>query len=156
MDLLFDIITHSPEETVAFGRRLAREISAPTLVLLEGDLGSGKTTLAKGIVAGLGTAREEDVTSPTFTLVHEYGNATKVYHADLYRTEGAKEISTLGLDELIGGQATVLVEWGERLGDDAPRTGFRIRLEHLGSQERRIMVERLDSTSQENKKLDSE
>ncbi|HEV2176688.1 MAG TPA: tRNA (adenosine(37)-N6)-threonylcarbamoyltransferase complex ATPase subunit type 1 TsaE [Terriglobia bacterium] len=134
-------MTHSPEETVSFGRQLAGEIRTPTLVLLEGDLGSGKTTLAKGIVAGLGAAREEDVTSPTFTLVHEYGGERKVYHADLYRIEGAREIATLGLDDLIGEKATVLVEWGERLGADAPKNGLRIRLEHVGERDRRITVE---------------
>lgn len=139
---LFDIVTHSPEETIAFGRKLAGEIRTPTLVLLEGDLGSGKTTLAKGIVAGLGAAREEDVTSPTFTLVHEYGDKTKVYHADLYRIEDEREISTLGLDDLIGQKATVLVEWGERLGADASPPGLTIRLEHLGAQDRHIIVNR--------------
>ncbi len=79
------IITHSAEETTNWGRQFARRVKAPVLVLLTGDLGTGKTTLTKGIVAGLGAAREDDVTSPTFTLVHIYGKNPKVYHADLYR-----------------------------------------------------------------------
>src|SRR5208282_1890944 len=78
-------VTHSPEETVLFGRELAVHLQPPCLVLLEGDLGAGKTTLVKGIVAGLGAASEDEVTSPSFTLVHEYGSVGKVFHADLYR-----------------------------------------------------------------------
>ena len=80
-------MTHSPEETIVFGRDLAMELQPPCLVLIEGELGSGKTTLVKGLVAGLGAGREEEVTSPSFTLVHEYGGAPKVYHVDLYRVD---------------------------------------------------------------------
>ena len=87
--MVSETVTHSPEQTLATGRQLASEFHPPCLVILEGELGSGKTTLAKGIVAGLGAAREEAVSSPTFTLVHEYGNANKVYHVDLYRIEDA-------------------------------------------------------------------
>src|SRR5687767_9662578 len=90
------VVTHSPEETIAFGQQLARDLSPPILVLLVGDLGAGKTTLTKGIVAGLGAAPEEEITSPTFTLVHEYGvsqeGAPRVYHVDLYRIESARDL----------------------------------------------------------------
>ncbi len=142
--LLFDIVTHSPEETLALGRELARDLQPPCVVLLEGELGSGKTTLTKGIVAGLGAAREEEVTSPSFTLVHEYGGENRVYHVDLYRIEEAREIATLGLDDLLAQRATVLIEWGERLGENAPAPRVRIRLEHLSEEGRRIIVERID------------
>jgi tRNA threonylcarbamoyladenosine biosynthesis protein TsaE len=161
---LAEVITHSPEETVAFGRELAKELRPPCLALLEGELGSGKTTLVKGIVAGLGAGREEDVTSPSFTLVHEYGlpalvrqaadaepaqavSAGKVYHVDLYRIEDARELATLGLEDLAGQDATVLVEWGEKLAGSGPVPpgGIRIRMEHLGSEDRRITVERLEA-----------
>src|ERR1039457_5996084 len=118
--MVIERITHSPEETVAFGRELAIYVQPPCLVLLEGDLGSGKTTLVKGIVAGLGVASEDEVTSPSFTLVHEYGSAGRVFHADLYRIEGARDLSTLGLEDLSHQAATVLVEWGEKLGDNVP------------------------------------
>src|SRR5260370_39037674 len=91
-----EIITHSAEQTTRWGRKLAARLQPPVLVLLSGDLGSGKTTLTKGIVAGLGAASEEEVTSPTFTLVHVYGNAKKVYHADLYRIESFHDFETLG------------------------------------------------------------
>jgi tRNA threonylcarbamoyladenosine biosynthesis protein TsaE len=111
-------------------------------VLLEGELGSGKTTLTKGIVAGLGAAREDEVTSPSFTLVHEYGSAPKVYHVDLYRVEGARDLETLGLDDLWNQQATVIVEWGEKLGASPLAPRVRIQLEYVAGENRRITVER--------------
>lgn len=134
----FEAVTHSPQETLALGRELAGQLQPPCVVLLEGELGSGKTTLVKGIVAGLGAATEDDVTSPSFTLVHEYGGDRKVYHVDLYRIEGAQDLATLGLDDLMGQAAVVLIEWGEKLSLAAP--AVRIRLEHLGKQDRRIII----------------
>ena len=138
-----EVVTHSPDETLALGRALARELQPPCLVLLEGELGSGKTTLAKGIVGGLGAAREEDVTSPSFTLVHEYGCEPKVYHVDLYRIESPRDLETLGLDDLWNQQATVIVEWGEKLGDNRLAPRVRIQLEYVAREDRRITVERL-------------
>lgn len=151
---LYDIVTHSPEETIAFGRKLAGDLRAPSLVLLEGDLGSGKTTLTKGVAAGLGAAREEEVTSPSFTLVHEYrarhqdipgdgaGQGTTVYHVDLYRVEGERETESLGLDDLFSPSSTVMIEWGGKLSALPPEPIVRIRLEVIGENERHIVVER--------------
>ncbi len=136
-------VTHSPEETVNFGRELAKSVQPPCLVLLEGELGSGKTTLVKGIVASLVSIPEDEVTSPSFTLVHEFGAQGTVYHVDLYRVEGARDLATLGLDDLLGRDATVMIEWGEKFGEDVPRPCVRIRFEYLGRDERRITVERL-------------
>jgi len=137
-------ITHSSEETTALGRELAADLRPPCLVLLEGELGSGKTTLVKGIVVGLDAAPEEEVHSPSFTLVHEYGRNRRVYHVDLYRIEGgARELGTLGLEDLVDQGATVLVEWGEKLGEVGLKPQVRIRLEHLGGDYRRITVEKL-------------
>ncbi len=139
---------------MAFGRELASKLEPPCLVLLEGELGSGKTTLVKGIVAGLGAAREDDVNSPTFTLVHEYGGALqspelgrerKVYHVDLYRIEDPRELATLGLEDLMALPATVIVEWGEKLGDVGSAPWVRIRMAYLGNEERRITVERSEA-----------
>jgi len=141
ISVLAEQVTHSPEETVLFGRKLAEYLRPPCLVLLEGDLGAGKTTLAKGIVAGLGVASEDEVTSPSFTLVHEYGSASKVFHADLYRIEGARDLATLGLEDLWSQPATLLVEWGEKIGDDAPHPCVRIRMQYLGGDDRQITVE---------------
>lgn len=142
---LAERVTRSREETVAFGRELAVHLRPPCLVLLEGELGSGKTTLAKGIVAGLGAAGEDEVSSPSFTLVREYGSTGKVYHADLYRIEGPRDLATLGLEDLVDQATTVLVEWGEKLGDNAPIPCVRIRMEHRGSDDRRILVERVEA-----------
>src|SRR5712692_2122371 len=146
----FEIVTHSAEETMAFGRELARELEPPCVVLLEGELGSGKTTLVKGMVAGLGAGREDDVNSPTFTLVHEYGpgpgqtaRPRKVYHVDLYRIDEARELSTLGLEEMTAENAVVSIEWGEKLC--SPGRHVRVRFEALGADERRIRVERLEA-----------
>ena len=133
-------VTHSPEETLEVGRKLARQLTPPCVILLEGELGAGKTTLTKGIVEGLGAARQEDVTSPTFALVHEYG-AGRVYHVDLYRVESIAELETLGLDDFLGGNAIVLVEWGEKLGRSFEVPALRIRLEYAGEDHRRVTVE---------------
>src|SRR5580658_587333 len=109
-------VTHSEEETIELGRRIARELPRRAVVLLIGNLGAGKTTLAKGIVSGLGAATPEDVSSPTFTLIHEYG-AGRVYHVDLYRLDTPAQVATLGLDEILDRKAVVLIEWGERFPD---------------------------------------
>ena len=113
--------THSAEETIALGRKLATDLQPPVLVLLLGDLGSGKTTLTKGLAAGLGVVKEEEVTSPTFTLIHEYGKAGKsggaaVYHIDLWRIDSPRELETLGLEDLLAERAVVIIEWAEKLG----------------------------------------
>ncbi len=139
----FDIVTHCPEETMAFGRELAQQLEGPCLVLVEGELGSGKTTLVKGIAAGLGLATEDQVTSPSFTLVHEYGQGGKFYHIDLYRIEGARELATLGLEDMLDSQATVVVEWGEKLLDSGRAARIRVQMEYLGNDDRRIIVERM-------------
>src|SRR5580658_7897785 len=106
-----EIETHSSEETIARGREIAAQLRAPVLVLLSGDLGSGKTTLTKGIISGLGAAKEEDVTSPTFTLVHVFHNHCKVYHVDLYRVGNFHDLESLGLEDALGEQAIVIIEW---------------------------------------------
>lgn len=141
---MVEFVTRSPEETVELGSRLARQLPSPCLILLQGELGSGKTTLVKGIVAGLGAAREEDVTSPSFTLVHEYGREHKVYHADLYRVEGLPELATLGLEDLLEQRATVIIEWGEKFPPQDVEAQIRIHVEMLGSDERRVVIEGLD------------
>jgi tRNA threonylcarbamoyladenosine biosynthesis protein TsaE len=109
-----EFVTHSAEETTRWGREFAARLKPPVLVLLSGDLGTGKTTLTKGIVSGLGAANEEEVTSPTFTLVHVYGSAKKVYHADLYRIESFHDFETLGLEDLFDQPGVVILEWSER------------------------------------------
>ena len=135
-----EIITHSSEETTNWGREFAKRLKPPILVLLTGDLGTGKTTLTKGIVSGLGAAAEDDVTSPTFTLVHVYGKAAKVYHADLYRIETFHDFETLGMEDMFACPTVVILEWSERFPLPSPWPKFRLRLEHLGGDSRRITV----------------
>jgi tRNA threonylcarbamoyladenosine biosynthesis protein TsaE len=133
-------VTRSEEETIDAGRRIAGRLRAPALVLLIGDLGTGKTTLAKGIVHGLGAAPVEDVASPTFTLIHEFGRDPKVYHIDLYRLDRVPELETLGLDDLWDQTAIVLIEWGEKFSRRLPPERIEIHLEHVGDEARRITV----------------
>lgn len=109
------IITNSAEETIAFGRQLAAELSPPLIVLLRGDLGAGKTTLAKGIAEGFRAGAGDDVTSPTFTLIHEYRSPrATLYHIDLYRIDTERELDTLGIDDLLAPDSILLIEWGEK------------------------------------------
>ena len=131
--------THSAEETIALGRKLASELSPPLIVLLHGDLGAGKTTLVKGIAEGFNAARAEDVTSPTFTLVHEYrGPRATLYHIDLYRIDTERELETLGLDDLLAPNCILLIEWGEKFARLQRDTNVEIILEHIGETDRRI------------------
>ncbi len=135
-----EIITHSAEETIAWGREFAKRLQAPLMILLSGDLGSGKTTLTKGIVSGLGAAPEEDVTSPTFTLLHVYGAEQKVFHGDLYRIQKFRDFETLGMEDIFAKPAIVILEWSERFPLPSPWPQIRIRLEHAGGDARRISV----------------
>ncbi|HEY6389970.1 MAG TPA: tRNA (adenosine(37)-N6)-threonylcarbamoyltransferase complex ATPase subunit type 1 TsaE [Bryobacteraceae bacterium] len=130
--------TQSEEETIALGVSLAAELPAKAVVLLIGNLGAGKTTLAKGIVTGLGAAQPEEVSSPTFTLIHEY--SPTVYHIDLYRLDRPAQVATLGLDEIFDRQAVVLIEWGERFPELMPENRIEIRLRTTGEDSREIEI----------------
>jgi tRNA threonylcarbamoyladenosine biosynthesis protein TsaE len=132
-------VTHSAEETIELGRRIARDLPGRAAVLLIGDLGAGKTTLAKGIVSGLGAALPEDVSSPTFTLIHEYGHG-RVYHIDLYRLEKPAEVASLGLEEIFERDAVALIEWGERFASVLPPRRVEIRVCATGSDDRQIEI----------------
>ncbi len=136
-----EFTTHSADETVELGRRLVADLAPPKLVLLRGDLGAGKTTLIKGIAAGFGAASEEDVTSPTFTLVHEYlGPKVNVYHIDLYRVDTERELETLGIDDLLGPHNVLLIEWGEKFARFERERDVEIAIERTGENERKIKV----------------
>jgi tRNA threonylcarbamoyladenosine biosynthesis protein TsaE len=135
--------TRSVAGTMNIAERVAEVLMpVPRLVILRGDLGAGKTTLVKGIVAALGAADPEEVTSPTFTLVHEYqGTRVKVYHLDLYRLETERELATLGLEEMIAQpDALVLVEWGEKFASVVAMAGGEVAIESLGGDERLMVI----------------
>lgn len=129
--------THSEEETIELGRKIAAELPKHAVVLLTGNLGAGKTTLAKGIISGLGAAEPDQVASPTFTLIHEYG---RVLHIDLYRLDTAAQVATLGLDEIFDRDAVVLIEWGEKFRELMPADRIEIALSAEGEQNRRIVI----------------
>jgi len=134
--------TATEAETIELGRKIARELPPRAVVLLIGNLGAGKTTLAKGIVNGLGAAEIEEVASPTFTLIHEYGGG-KVFHIDLYRMEDARDVATLGLEDVFDREAVVLIEWGERFPQLMPPERVEIRIEAADNDERKIVVTEL-------------
>jgi len=131
--------TGSEEETIELGRKIARELPKSAVVLLIGNLGAGKTTLAKGIISGLGAAEPEEVTSPTFTLIHEYGGG-RVFHVDLYRLDTAAQVATLGLEEVFDRQAVVLIEWGEKFPDLFPAERIEIHLRPFSESGRQVTI----------------
>ena len=133
--------TRSEEETIALGRELAASL-APGAVLLIGNLGAGKTTLAKGIVEGLNAAPADEVSSPTFTLIHQYGQTgtAPVYHIDLYRLDEARQVESLGLEDLFASGSVVLLEWAERFPTLLPRQRMEIRLSVLPDETREIGI----------------
>ncbi len=134
--------THSAEETTELGRQIAAELTPGSVVLLRGDLGAGKTTLVKGIAEGFQAAKADDVTSPTFTLIHEYrGPEVTLYHIDLYRIDTQRELDTLALDDLMTPQSILLIEWGEKFQRFATERDVEIAIEHKGGDERSIRTE---------------
>jgi tRNA threonylcarbamoyladenosine biosynthesis protein TsaE len=142
-----EIETHSGDETISLGRQIGTTLKAPVLILLTGDLGAGKTTLTKGIVSGAGGAEEEDVTSPTFALVHKHVGDAKsdrsvlVYHIDLYRVEDRQGLESLGLEDIFNETAIVIVEWPERLNLPTNWPVMNIHLEHVSEQIRNITID---------------
>jgi tRNA threonylcarbamoyladenosine biosynthesis protein TsaE len=134
------LVTKSEAETVRLGRSLAADLRAGDVVLLEGVLGAGKTALSRGIASGLGVP-EEEVRSPTFTLVNPYQGRLPVYHVDLYRIDTARDLDELGLEEILGTDGVAIVEWAERLAAWRPPHALVVRIEDRGGSEREIRIE---------------
>ena len=135
------VTTHSAEETTALGRKLAAELKPGQVVLLRGDLGAGKTTLVKGIAEGFKAAEADRVTSPTFTLIHEYrGPDVTLYHIDLYRIDTPRELDTLAIDDLMDAHSILLIEWGEKFERFRRERDVEIVIEHAGGDERVVVV----------------
>ncbi len=140
-----EFTSQSGAETIEVGRKLAHLLAPPQLLILRGDLGTGKTTLVKGIAQALDAAEADEVTSPTFTLIHEYvgardGKPVKLFHLDVYRLEGERQLETLGLDELLTPDALVLVEWGEKFKSIRKKSTGEILITSTGGDARRITV----------------
>lgn len=145
MKKALEFTTASAEETIALGREMAKLLAPPRLLILRGDLGAGKTTLVKGIAEGLDAAEAEEVTSPTFTLIHEYdgslgASAVRLYHLDLYRIESERELGGLGLEDLAGPRSVALVEWGEKFASLVERSDGEIAIESGEGDTRRISL----------------
>jgi tRNA threonylcarbamoyladenosine biosynthesis protein TsaE len=142
---MHEFTTQSGTDTIEVGRKLASLLAPPQLLILRGDLGTGKTTLVKGIAQALDAAEADEVTSPTFTLIHEYdgaqnGKPVKLYHLDVYRLEGERQLETLGLDELMTPDALVLVEWGEKFKSIRKKSTGEIAITSAGGDARKITV----------------
>jgi tRNA threonylcarbamoyladenosine biosynthesis protein TsaE len=133
--------THSADETTELGRRLAADLQPGSVVVLRGELGAGKTTLVKGIAEGFAASEAEAVTSPTFTLIHEYrGPQVTLYHIDLYRIDTQRELDTLALDDLMDSGNILLIEWGEKFERFEKERDVEIAIEHQGGDERVIRI----------------
>ena len=136
-----DVRTYSADETIALGRSLAELLTPPKLVLLRGDLGAGKTTLVKGIAEAFHAASADDVTSPTFTLIHEYrGPSAVLFHIDLYRIDTQRELDTLALDDLFSDNSILLIEWGEKFPRFVQECDVEIDLDRTGENERTVRI----------------
>ncbi len=140
-----EFTTENAADTIRVGGELLAALTPPVLLILTGPLGAGKTTLVKGIAEALDAAERDEVTSPTFTLMHEYegsrdGKPITLYHLDLYRLEAERQVEALGIDELLEDNAIVLVEWGEKFASIRRRAGGEIVMEPTGGEGRRIAV----------------
>ena len=141
----YEFTTKSGPDTIEVGRKLVKILKPPQLLLLRGELGTGKTTLVKGIAQALDAAEPDEVTSPTFTLVHEYdgtreGMPIKLFHLDVYRLEGERQLETLGLEELLTPDSLVLVEWGDKFKSIRKRATGEIVITAEGGDSRKITV----------------
>jgi tRNA threonylcarbamoyladenosine biosynthesis protein TsaE len=142
---IHEFTSRSGAETIAVGGQLAALLKTPQLLILRGDLGAGKTTLVKGIAQALDAADADEVTSPSFTLLHEYdgaweGKPVKLFHLDVYRLESERQLETLGLDELLTQDALVLVEWGEKFKSIQKKATGEIAIVSIGGEARKITV----------------
>jgi tRNA threonylcarbamoyladenosine biosynthesis protein TsaE len=135
--------SRSPEETQRLGYRLGTSLRIPAVVLLCGSLGTGKTTLARGLAQGLGLKNPAAVHSPSFTLVNIYQGRCPIYHVDLYRLSGERDLSSVGLEDFLGSEGVTIVEWGERLGSCWEAT-LVIEIEDAGSDSRLIHIRQLE------------
>ncbi|HUQ50231.1 MAG TPA: tRNA (adenosine(37)-N6)-threonylcarbamoyltransferase complex ATPase subunit type 1 TsaE [Terriglobales bacterium] len=136
-----EFVSESAEQTIEFGQSLAGILTPPKVVLLRGDLGAGKTTMVKGIAEAFSAAEQKDVTSPTFTLVHEYrGPKVRLFHIDLYRIDTLRELETLALDDLIEEDSVLLIEWGEKFERFRRDRDVEISIAHAGGDKRLVTV----------------
>ena len=136
---VWEVITKNPDQTLSLGRLLGGMLPPASMVALIGDLGSGKTLLAKGIAKGLGVEDEREVSSPSFVLVNEYRGRLPVYHVDLYRLQDSIEVEDIGWEEFISGPGVTLVEWAEKVPSLLPAERIEVHLHWLNPEERSLV-----------------
>jgi tRNA threonylcarbamoyladenosine biosynthesis protein TsaE len=134
------MVSHSPEETADWGRKLGSLLGAGDAVALIGELGAGKTALAQGILRGLGVPEETYIASPTFTLINEYRGRVPLYHLDFYRLDHPSDCASLGLEEYLGGAGVALIEWADKMPALLPGDHLAIRLAYLDETTRQVLV----------------
>jgi tRNA threonylcarbamoyladenosine biosynthesis protein TsaE len=135
----FVFISHSPQETYSLGKCLGERLRPGDVVALTGELGAGKTYLAQGIARGLGVPEGYAVTSPTFTIINEYPGRLTLYHMDMYRLSGIKDLDDIGDNDLFSNNGVVVVEWAEKIGEILPAETLFIRLAYLDENKRKIV-----------------
>jgi tRNA threonylcarbamoyladenosine biosynthesis protein TsaE len=143
-----EIATGSAAETRRAGERLGRVLAAGDVVLLDGELGAGKTCFVQGVARGLGVPRERRVASPTFTLINQHPGRVPLYHVDLYRIGDPGELEEIGIRDYLGGEGVAVIEWAERLGALSPRERVDVRFEITGETERRLSARAVGETAQ--------
>ena len=136
-------ITHSAEETIAWGRNFALSLKEGDVICLHGDLGAGKTTLVRGIAQGLGLHTDEPIASPTFVIMHRYACRIPLYHFDCYRIQSPNDLVGIGFEEFVNaGGGIACIEWPEKAGDLIPKESISITLMHGGECIRHIRVQK--------------
>jgi tRNA threonylcarbamoyladenosine biosynthesis protein TsaE len=133
------ILSSTPEETELIGIELARSIRIPGIILLYGDLGAGKTTLTRGIAQGLGLEDTSLVNSPSYSIVNVYSGSCPIYHVDLYRLQGERDIFSIGLDDFLGKEGVTIIEWSERLLTEFPEA-IIVELREAGEDKRELRI----------------
>jgi len=136
----FTFISHSPQETYAFGKNLGETLFSGDVVALSGELGTGKTCLAQGIARGLGVPEEYKITSPTFTIINEYPGRLILYHLDVYRLSGVRDLDEIGYEDCFNDKGVVVVEWAEKIRDALPKETLFILLTYIDENIRKIML----------------
>jgi len=136
----FSIVSHSPEETYAFGKRLGERLQPGDVIALSGELGAGKTCLVQGIAKGLDVREEYGITSPTFTLINEYPGRLILYHLDMYRLSGIQDLHDIGYDACFNDRGVVVIEWAEKIEEVLPENTLFISLEYVSENERKLVL----------------
>ena len=137
-DQHIQVTTQSAAQTQRLGQILGAAIVQPSIMALNGDLGSGKTVFVQGLAKGLDVSEKYYVTSPTFTLINEYPGRYPLYHVDLYRIEHLAELDDIGLEEILLADAVIAIEWAEKLSEDALSNHLQLRFDITGENDRRI------------------